>query len=84
MADKKDKSGKSLFGGIGDKIGGLFGGRTWILFVLIGFVVLVLVLVLVVALSGKGGSRRSNRYCSNDSCSAGMQTRRVLKRSGTW
>lgn len=74
MADKKDKSGKSLFGGIGDKIGGLFGGRTWILFVLIGFVVLVLVLVLVVALSGKGGSRRRTATVTPGMLTAGIVT----------
>ena len=47
---------KGLLDGLNNSpIGGLFGGRPWILLIVVVFVVLILLLVIVTSLAGRNG-----------------------------
>ena len=52
---------KGLLDGLNNSpIGGLFGGRPWILLIAVAFVVLILLLVIVTSLTGKKGAGAGN------------------------
>ena len=55
------KSVGDIFGGIKDTIGGLFAGRRWLLYVLIGVVALIVILMIVFAVAGRrrGGAAQA-------------------------
>ena len=56
------KSVGDIFGGIKDAVGGLFAGRRWLLYVLIGVVALFVLLAIVFAVAGRrrGGSAQAS------------------------
>lgn len=47
------KSVRDIFGGVKDTIGGLFAGRRWLLYVLIGVVALIVLLAIVFSVAGR-------------------------------